>query len=177
MCIEDRLQEWQTAHQQKQRNGKTYRKLHITIREEANLENGGALRANRIGPEKFTQGKRDEGHGFGGLHVHTAPVVLKQIGQWISDHGSACLQVPDQTQPKCRQHCGRLRNGLDTQADHHAAVDNGLRFGTRLLLHDVGVAFFNSQSQRRRAIGNEVEPQQLNGGQAERGDPPAWQGR
>ncbi len=52
-----------------------------------------------------------------------------------------------------------------TRPQHHAAVDDRLRLGTRLLLHDIRVAFFHGQGQGGRAIGDQVEPEQLDGGQ------------
>src|SRR6266511_230628 len=115
MRVEDWLQEWQAAHKQQQCNGKTNRILHITIREQADLENGGALRANGIRSEKLTQGKRDKCHGFCSLHIHAAPVMLKQIGKWVSNGDSAYLKMPEQTQPKRCQYCTSLRNSLHTQ--------------------------------------------------------------
>ena len=52
-----------------------------------------------------------------------------------------------------------------SDADQHVAVDDRLLGRARRLVHDVRVALFRAQRQGRRAVGDQVQPQQLDGGQ------------
>ncbi len=134
MGVEDRLQERDGTDQDQQADRKAHRILHVAVREHADRENGGALGADGIGPEKLTQRERDEGHRFRGLHIHAAPVMLQDIGDRVPRrHVCARFEMPGQAQDKGGQHGGRLGDGLDAKAPHHAAVDDGFRLGARLV--------------------------------------------
>ncbi len=68
------------------------------------------------------------------------------------------------------QRGGGLGHRLDPDVQAHLPIDDRLRRRPRGLVHDVGIAALHAQRQRRSAIGDQVEPQQLNGGQR-RGQP------
>ena len=82
----------------------------------------------------------------------------------IVSANSACEEVerPIKKAPKV---AAVIAIGLDDDPQQHIAVDDRLFGRARLLDHDIGVALFGCQGQGRRAIGDQVQPQQLDRGQ------------
>ena len=163
--VENGLEERHGAHDHHQGDGCPDRVLHVLVGEKSNGEDRGAFRADSVSTEQFTERQSDKRHCLGGLHVHTAPIVGKDIGDHVRAIGDdrARLKMPDQAHYKSAEYCAGLHDGLDDDAKSHRAVDNRLGFGARLLVHDVGVALFHCQSKRGSAVSDQVEPQQLNG--------------
>ena len=73
-----------------------------------------------------------------------------------------------QPDPVSQQGDGGDGDGLDDDPDLHLPVDDRLCGRAGRFLHDIGVAFFDAQGQGGGAIGDQVQPQQLDGSQGGR---------